>query len=187
MSQEKNELQKKEILRLSNEESNKLTRECLQSALFLLLEKKPLEKIKVTEIVERAGVSRTAFYRNYETKENLLADLCEKIITNVTNGIKDFSNSNKYEWFINAFQTVKNNLVNVSGILQADLLKKFFEKGSPFEKVFLKAFTSFNYKSIAFLGGISQIMFYWIISGTKESVEEMAKICMEIYNGFDFK
>ena len=53
---------------LSNKEANKVTRECLQTALIQLMSQKPFEKITITELVRRSGVSRTAFYRNYESK-----------------------------------------------------------------------------------------------------------------------
>lgn len=44
----------------------------LTEALFQLLETKSLNEIKVTELVGRAGVSRMAFYRNYQTLEDIL-------------------------------------------------------------------------------------------------------------------
>lgn len=44
----------------------------LTEALFQLLEKKSLEEIKVTELVTRAGVSRMAFYRNYQGLEDII-------------------------------------------------------------------------------------------------------------------
>lgn len=44
----------------------------LTTALLQLLEKKPLAEIKVTELVSRAGVSRMAYYRNFDTLEDIL-------------------------------------------------------------------------------------------------------------------
>ncbi|MBR5113246.1 MAG: helix-turn-helix transcriptional regulator, partial [Clostridia bacterium] len=64
-----------DLLRLSNEESKKITRESIVTALVLLFADKPYEKITVTEIVKKAGVSRTAFYRNFNTKEDVLREL----------------------------------------------------------------------------------------------------------------
>ena len=94
-----NELDKMEILRLSNEEANKITKECLQTALLILMENKPLEKITITEIVNRSGVSRSAFYRNYSTKENLLED----IYNSLSNTVCDAINSIKYSRGANGF------------------------------------------------------------------------------------
>ena len=67
---------KKEItgLKLSNEEINRITKDSIQEALVYLLSKKDIDDISVTEIVNKAGVSRTAYYRNYQSKEDILKD-----------------------------------------------------------------------------------------------------------------
>ena len=63
---------KTEYLKLSNMESNKITKESIQVALISLMANKKLENITITEIVKKAGVSRTSFYRNYKDKEDVL-------------------------------------------------------------------------------------------------------------------
>ena len=52
----------------ANQISNKLTKESIQEALLVLLSKKAIEEVRITEIVKKAGISRTAFYNNYTTK-----------------------------------------------------------------------------------------------------------------------
>ena len=64
-----------ENLTISNRESNRLTRESLEISLLQLLEKKELAKITISELVNRAGVSRASFYRNYNSKEEILEEL----------------------------------------------------------------------------------------------------------------
>lgn len=61
-----------DYLHRSNEENHQLTKEAIETALLLLLEQKPLKKIAITELVDRAGVSRNSFYRNYASKEAVL-------------------------------------------------------------------------------------------------------------------
>ena len=48
-------------LKTYNQESNRITKESLEISLMQLLEKKDLKKITISELVERAGVSRAAF------------------------------------------------------------------------------------------------------------------------------
>lgn len=61
-------------------QSNLEVRECLTTALVRLSESKPLSAITVTELCEMAGVSRMSFYRNYQSKEDILsAYLTEKV------------------------------------------------------------------------------------------------------------
>ena len=42
------------------------------TALFRLMEEKPLEEITVTELCRMAGLNRVTFYRGFETKEDVL-------------------------------------------------------------------------------------------------------------------
>ncbi|BDZ29875.1 TetR/AcrR family transcriptional regulator [Lactiplantibacillus sp. WILCCON 0030] len=48
------------------------SRDYLTTALLQLLETKDLNVITVTQVVKRAGVSRMAFYRNFETLDDVL-------------------------------------------------------------------------------------------------------------------
>ncbi len=80
MSKQDSEMKKREVLRLSNIESNKITRECIETALILLMSEKDYSNITISEIVQRAGVSRTAYYRNYSSKEDILNTLLHDVI-----------------------------------------------------------------------------------------------------------
>lgn len=68
-----------ENLTISNRESNRLTRESLEISLLQLLEKKELAKITISELVNRAGVSRASFYRNYNSKEEILESFSARL------------------------------------------------------------------------------------------------------------
>ena len=46
--------------------------ESVVEGLWELLEDKSFEKISVSELVERAGIGRVSFYRNYSNKEEVL-------------------------------------------------------------------------------------------------------------------
>lgn len=50
------------------------SRGLLRSALLELLDEKPLEKVSVREVVERAGLSKRAFYNNYQCLTDLAID-----------------------------------------------------------------------------------------------------------------
>ena len=61
-------------MRGSNEEQRRLTRECLYEALISLWDYEPYDKISITDLTRKAGVSRMAFYRNYESKDQIVID-----------------------------------------------------------------------------------------------------------------
>jgi len=54
------------------QETNAFVRECITKALLQLMKKKPISDITITELVERAGVARVSFYRNFTSKENVI-------------------------------------------------------------------------------------------------------------------
>ena len=49
-----------------------LVSEYIEEALLLLLEKKEYKAITISEICQKAGVTRMSFYRNFESKEDIL-------------------------------------------------------------------------------------------------------------------
>lgn len=55
-------------------ESNQIVRQCLTEALLILLRTKKLEDITITELVEKAGVGRVSFYRNFGSKQEIVLD-----------------------------------------------------------------------------------------------------------------
>ena len=71
------------MVNLFSREHNKrtrFTRMCIGEAVFVLMDKKEYEKIKISDIVKTAGVSRMTFYHYYETKEDALSDYFQRIV-----------------------------------------------------------------------------------------------------------
>lgn len=71
------------VINLFSREHNKrtrFTRMCIGEAVFVLMDKKEYEKIKISDIVKTAGVSRMTFYHYYETKEDALSDYFHEIV-----------------------------------------------------------------------------------------------------------
>lgn len=57
---------------MSNEGRNAYVIEHINEALLGLLKEKSLNEISISEICETAGVGRMSFYRNYESKEDVI-------------------------------------------------------------------------------------------------------------------
>ena len=53
-------------------EVNTLTKECIVTALLRLMETQNYDSISITDITNLAGVSRMAYYRNYNSKDEIL-------------------------------------------------------------------------------------------------------------------
>ena len=65
------------VLIENNLESNRVTREAIRDALLALMKDRDYAAIRVTDIINKSGVSRSAFYRNYKAKDEVLMDLID--------------------------------------------------------------------------------------------------------------
>jgi len=180
----KTELEKREILRLSNEESNKITRECLRIAMFKLMDKKDFEKISVTEITKLAGVSRTAFYRNYETKEALVEEICQTVFSELQASVSgERYRTNRKDWYTRFFKTIKENSEYFQIYLNAHLQ---FGELFVLESVYPPATPLERYVNSAKEGAFLRVLTVWFNGGMKESPKEMGEICEKlIYNAYE--
>ena len=62
----------KNVSPFSNESRNAYVVEHLTSSMLALLKEKPIAEISISELCDMAGVGRTSFYRNYQTKEDIV-------------------------------------------------------------------------------------------------------------------
>lgn len=183
MNDAKSEMEKRDILRLSNFESNKLTKECLQTALIYLMGEKPFEKITITELVKRSGVSRTAFYRNYNSKEEILNEISDELTKMIANAFsKAEKEENTYELYREMFALMRKHSKELGLLIDAGMSRDLFmrildivnsEKLSAEQTYYLKGL----------IGANVSICISWYINGMKEPDEGMAEVLLQVRNG----
>ncbi|MDN4495606.1 TetR/AcrR family transcriptional regulator [Ureibacillus aquaedulcis] len=180
----KTELERKEILRLSNEESNKITKECIETALLLLMKENEFKDISISDIVKRAGVSRTAYYRNYKSKEDILNKHLETVVKAISNKM-DFTtySEDRFGYWHSIFSQIRNYSNIFLILLRADFewiilssINKIMLDDLPSDSISSKE----KYDIYFWSGAVFNILTEWISSGMKESEEEMAQICCEV-------
>lgn len=171
-----------DLLRLSNEESKKITRESIVTALVLLFADKPFDKITVTEIVKKAGVSRTAFYRNFNTKEDVVRELSRSIIDN----LNCFFEGEKYKGngkalLTDIFRYIKSNKRTISLLFNSKQIVYEILGGKTYlDNVMPEAISTDYYRLVAAETALKKIIMEWFNRGMKESPEEMAGYCSDL-------
>ena len=116
----------------------KKTRAAIFSAFTALLEEKSYSKITVQEIIDAANVGRTTFYAHFETKDDLLKELCEELFGHIISSAMDcththglYSDGNAPESvFCHLLQHLQENDKNIIGLLScesSEIFLRFFK------------------------------------------------------------
>ena len=115
-------MDKKDNVRyMSNNESNKVTREAIDFAMLDLLEKQDFDRITIMSIVKRAGVSRQSFYRNYTSKEDIIIEIEEKILQVFSESLNDKKYENNLSlWFRDFFIFINQNKKYIAILIKAN-------------------------------------------------------------------
>ena len=167
------------LVHYSNEESKRITRECIEAALILLMERRTFAEISISELVKRAGVSRTAFYRNYQSKEDVLQCALGDAVNAILNKLSLDPQSEEF-WTV-LFYEVKEYRPAIRLLLNAGLGNVLLEEITAHALEREKSSdTAVRYGAILWAGAVYNVFTNWIMNGAMESVEDMAKICMRI-------
>ncbi|MBQ7499708.1 MAG: TetR/AcrR family transcriptional regulator [Clostridia bacterium] len=170
--------------------SNSFIKDCIVTALIDLMKEKDFNQITITEIANKAGVSRMAYYRYYTSKSDILNQYIDEVISSVNISIKlDYSENKMYVYFREMFEQLgKHREVGIE-ILKANLGELFLNS---LTKNMFAIFGKENmtvrqkYELHLVIGGFASLFVHWLMGGCNESSDEMAQICCEIlsYNGF---
>ncbi|WP_125707815.1 TetR/AcrR family transcriptional regulator [Lacticaseibacillus porcinae] len=148
----------------------------LTEALFQLLEKKTLSEIKITELVARAGVSRMAFYRNYDSVEDILRQHFAPKLTHLfDNVIFEQSDTVKYDdmqAFFDAFASelrlsLKAHFEYVIRDLFTENMARYYANWPNLSPEQLK------YWQVFMTNGVYGIWREWLLTGQKESLTDL--------------
>ena len=94
-------------------------------ALLELLNVKPFDRISITEITEKASVSRVSYYRHFSSREDILLKHCTYVLDSIVEGFRSGIISNCYDFWQRLYKYLgETNLV--SCMQKAGLEKEFF-------------------------------------------------------------
>ncbi len=161
---------------MSNEGRNAYVIEHITESLLKLLHEKPINDISISELCDNAGVGRTSFYRNFESKEDILKvyidqlfrDWMEEYDRNDDNSLNElikemFTHFEKHRDFYqllnerNLIYLLKDVVIGICGP------KPEHEKMEAYAKAFV-AYSLYGWMEV------------WFQRGMQESAEEMANL-----------
>ncbi len=68
----------------------KKTRRAIYQAFEELMSTQHYSAVTVAQIIERADIGRSTFYSHFETKDELLQDMCEEMFDHIFEGVNDY-------------------------------------------------------------------------------------------------
>ena len=171
-------------LKKYNQESNQITRESLEISLMQLLEKKELKKITISELVERAGVSRAAFYRNYSSKEQILEEIFKNTVQGITDKLEEFNfKTEMYQIWLFLFKEAKKEAQVISLAIDYNFEKlltqavfDFLEKRNRNAKK-----TTNSYMNSFWSSAVVSVLSKWIKDGMKVPAEKIASMGLPLF------
>jgi len=159
---------------MSNEGRNTYVVQHLTNAFLELLYEKPISNISISELVDKAGVGRASFYRNYNCKEDILKAYLNELFLEWINEWgenKGSPLSEQLKTMIAHFEKHRSfyALLNGRGLtyLLKDIIIDIYGPKPEYEKTQAYASAFFTY---ALYGWID----VWFQRGMKESSDEIA-------------
>lgn len=172
-------------LRKHSEELNRVVIESLQGALLQLVARKSYDSITVTELCKKAGVSRMAFYGNFDSKDDIIKKIVYDLQTELFLRIgSPFRQEVTYNWYLDMFRFIAD---------KSDVLRSIFCAG--YQGKYLELVNSIilrhkdmqphdSYQRLLWSGGIVNAVVYWLSNGMSETPEQMASFCDKCFASF---
>lgn len=158
---------------------------CIAQACIELMKEKDFQDITITEICQKSGYSRMAYYRHFESKNDILPTYMRIIADEFQQEVlkkMPQADSRSYEILLYSFRYFKNLHEFVECLAKANLTSILQYGLNYYMDTYLagsEADMSTRYSLYYYAGGIFNLYSIWILTGMKESCEEMAQIVFE--------
>lgn len=158
---------------------NSVIKESLTEALLNLMQKKPFRDITITELSKKAGVGRVSFYRNFNSKEDILTAYFAKKMLEWSKSLRQNGNNNI---ILEVFRLFYENRDFIRILHKADLLyillKCLWESNGPKPE----HPNYLAYWNARLTGGLFAWCHEWINRGMQETPEEMMALVPKMYS-----
>ena len=160
-------------------EENKRVKDQIANAFFALMKQKHTDEISVTEIANKAKVSRMAYYRNFDTKVDIIEYYLREVMwSDVSAALGENPDFWTYEYgvvFISVMKKHRNLILLLDEYGYASLILKAFNRKNEELAGDMPHNSIERYKLYYASGASFNGLLEWIRGGCKESVEDMAK------------
>ena len=172
------------------------SKEWIMNALIVLMQEKDYHDITITEIAEKADVVRRTFYRNFESKEDVLESYLNVLFQKFSDKLFEYAELSCDISLRILFQLCKENSSIFNALEHSNMLGLMLEKWNiilpVLHNIFFDRIKQFpetkSEKSLEYLlafnvGGIFNLVLKWIKEDMALSPDELADIVLEFAAG----
>lgn len=155
--------------------TNEAVRKAITDALLELMDEKPLDQIRISEVTRRARVARVSFYRNFGGKEDVLREFARRVMQGFIDTTDPNLRSSDPKGFLIAFlHLYQDNQGFVRRLMDSgrmDIVREEFNRafGVGCEDRRESARRSF------LAGGLYNLAYRWGLAGYDPSPERLAE------------
>lgn len=179
----------------TSDERYHVVHEAISGAFLLLLKEKPLDKIRVADIIKRAGIVRSTFYNHFEDIPALVAALEKKTIEDIFSLMETFHPKNDRDicraFFLTVCEYTKENPF-LAGLLQSPGEDAFLEQALSMLHRYVSSVMQnrtpadrdreeFSYLIASAIGSTIGVLHKWITEGFAVPAATVADILTQVF------
>lgn len=165
-------------------ERSRFTKDCIVQALLKIMDEQPFASISIQNIVDAAGVSRMAYYRNFNSKEDILRYHISAVTKDFLSRYDDIKPKNFQDYLQLLFDYLLEQKEFGLKLFRAGMIalsKEAFDKG-----LLVYAKDTKSYYNLCFLsGGLFNMYSFWLENGCKETPRQLSKYFTKTLNLFN--
>ena len=158
------------------------TKNQLHTALLDMMERTAYDEISVKDICERAGISRAAFYRNYEDKQALTKAVIEaSLIRPLREELKERGVENWYSHYDGAVAELWNRQKDLIRLLwQQQLFAYLVRQLPPAIREAMPEGALYDYRASHLAFAAASFLSVWAMHGCRENEGELSAIICQL-------
>lgn len=164
-----------------------LTKDCIFTALTLLMEQKDFNDITITEIAKKAGVSRMTYYRTYSSKEDILIQYFDEMTETLAKTIEKEPTLTPYDVYVQFFAFFQKHSSLIENLVKANLIEMILLHFIQFIEYLFQTVLQLDitdmkttYQIHYHTGELFALTHCWLQNGKRESPEKMAELAVAI-------
>ena len=171
-------------MNVKNNKRRRESQEKIEKAFVVMLQKRDIKDITVSDIIKETGLNRSTFYANYIDIFDLADKTRERLEKDFSNLFADYDYFNERTGALKMFKHIKDNQLFYKTYFKLcyddkHLISIYDTKRAEKEQIG----GNIKYHIEFFRNGLNAIIKLWLAGGCKESPEEMAEVIKQEYRG----